>query len=69
MVCMGWTWEQVDQLTLPRLNALTAYWQRHPPTHILLAAHVGYKPPAKAQSVNQSTGNGLAELMSLGRPE
>ena len=30
-------------MTLPRLAALNAYWQDHPPTHMLLAAYVGYK--------------------------
>jgi len=68
MASLGWTWEQVDQLTIPRLNALTAYWQRHPPMHILLAAYVGYKAPAKPIETGNPIGNGLAELMDLGRP-
>jgi hypothetical protein len=61
-------WEQIDQLTLPRVEALTAYWQRHPPAHILLAAYVGFKAPAKSAPATQQIGNGLAELMALGRP-
>ena len=30
-------------MTLPRLAALNAYWQDHPPTHLLLAAYVDFK--------------------------
>ena len=43
----GYTWDQVGQLTIPRLKALMRYWGEHPPAHILLAAYIGYKPPAK----------------------
>lgn len=27
----------MDDLTIPQLNSLTAYWAEHPPTHISLA--------------------------------
>jgi len=32
-------------MTLPRLAAMRRYWNAHPPTHLLIAAYVGYKPP------------------------
>ena len=41
---MGWTWDQVGELTLPRLKALRRYWRKHPPVHLLVAAYLGYKP-------------------------
>lgn len=43
----GWTWEYIDEnMTLPRLCELSAYWGKNPPTHIIAAAYVGYKPQA-----------------------
>lgn len=32
-------------MDLPRVQSLSAYWQQHPPMHILLAAYVGYQAP------------------------
>lgn len=32
-------------MTLPRLRALNAHWDREPPLSLLLAAYVGYKAP------------------------
>jgi hypothetical protein len=31
-------------MTLPRLYDLSRYWKDHPPTHILVAGFLGYKP-------------------------
>lgn len=36
-------------MTLPRLSALAAYWQEHPPTHIIAAAMAGVKAKPKVQ--------------------
>lgn len=48
----GWTWDYVEeQLDIPRLAALNAYWRNHPPVHYLLAAFVGFKPP-RERTVN-----------------
>jgi hypothetical protein len=30
----GWTYEQVEALTLPRLNELTDYWEQVPPVNV-----------------------------------
>jgi hypothetical protein len=38
-------------LTYPRLVALNKYWQQHPPTHLLAAAYLGYKPTLDKISV------------------
>ena len=35
---LGLTWEEADeQLDIPRLKALVAYWRTSPPTHIAAA--------------------------------
>lgn len=42
---LGWSWDEArEQLDIPRLNALHAYWRHNPPMHVLLKAYVGYKP-------------------------
>lgn len=41
----GWTWEYVGQhMDLPRLFALSGYWKKYPPVHVLFAAYAGYEP-------------------------
>jgi hypothetical protein len=32
-------------MTLPQAFELFDYWRQSPPTHELMAAHVGYEPP------------------------
>ena len=45
MICeFHWTWETIDEMTIPQLNAIDSYWQRHPPIHILIPAYMGFKP-------------------------
>lgn len=40
----GWTWEYIDDfMTLPRLFALSSYWQDSPPIHAMLASFFGIK--------------------------
>lgn len=36
-------------MTLPRLYALNKYWEIHPPSHILVAAYMGYKPQGQSK--------------------
>lgn len=40
----GWSWDQVDALTIPRYRALRRYWEEYPPVHLLLRALVGFQP-------------------------
>jgi hypothetical protein len=41
----GWTWDYVEStLTMPRLKALHAEWQRHPPVPLMIAAYLGIRP-------------------------
>jgi hypothetical protein len=47
----GWLWEYIDEnMTLPRLEEMTKYWDTFPPIHISVAriysSLTGYKPPS-----------------------
>jgi len=46
-------------MTLPRAAAFSRYWRRHPPTHLLMAAWLGYKEPEKTVK-----DGGLLELLA-----
>lgn len=65
----GWGWEQArSELDIPRLKALTAYWQQYPPTHVLVKGFAGYKPASPAGSgerdfVNTGTSDILSDLL------
>jgi hypothetical protein len=49
----GWTWEYVgERLTLPRLYALQAHWDRYPPVHISVALFAGIKPATPKAAAN-----------------
>lgn len=50
----GWTFDQIDDLTLAEAEALFEYWGEHPPVHELVAAFVGLKSKAKAASLSSS---------------
>lgn len=53
---LGWTWDAAEsQLDLHRLQALTTHWRSHPPTHLLVAAYLGYAPPSAAIRVDNAT--------------
>lgn len=46
---MGWSWDHVqDWLTFKRLETLHVHWRKNPPLHKLVAAYLGYEPPASA---------------------
>jgi len=34
----------MDELDLPRLEALYKYWRIHPPVHIMVQSYLGLKP-------------------------
>lgn len=40
---MGWTFDYVDELSLPQIYMLYDYWQQNPPVHVLFAAFAGHK--------------------------
>jgi hypothetical protein len=42
----GWTYDYIDRhMTLRRFRECEAYWEKHPPTHWLAAAYLGYEGP------------------------
>lgn|GEM_PF-2600085 len=40
-VTLGWRWEEVEELTIPRLRALRDYFEEFPPVHVTLASLAG----------------------------
>jgi len=55
----GYTWPEIDAMTLPAIGDLVAYWKLHPPAHLLLAAAYGFKPKPAAPRAD------FAELAAL----
>jgi hypothetical protein len=50
IACTGWTWEYIDNhMTVPRLSAMTRYWNQNPPVHVLVAGYIGYEAPKTAE--------------------
>lgn len=48
----GWTWDYVEEnLDLPMLSALSAYWADVPPIQVMIASYLGIKPKS-AQKIN-----------------
>lgn len=50
-------------MTLPRLYALSKYWEENPPVHVLLAAFMGLK---KKKSEGANVEDFLADLSAHG---
>lgn len=54
IACTGWTWEYIDNhMTIPRLSAMTRYWNQNPPVHVLVAEYMGYEAPAKTPAAGE----------------
>ena len=49
-------------MTLPEVLDLFDYWQQHPPAHEMIAAYLGYKPPAKAGKSPKKSAQDFAEF-------
>ena len=50
----GWTWEQVDELTLPQYRMLQRYWNAHPATHYSAGAiAIGLGAQRKESELNR----------------
>ena len=50
-------------MTIPRLNELTQYWDKHPPVHILLAGFMGYEKEAESAKVGPDNPGKLDDLV------
>ena len=55
----GYTWAEVDAMSLSALRELLDYWSRHPPAHLLLAAALRFKSQPKSERA------GFADLAAL----
>lgn len=64
----GWTWDYVaEHVDLPRLEALTRYWEGHPPTHVMVAAYFGIKP-TETPPTTPTGEQDFSHLLGLGEP-
>ncbi len=43
----GYTWAEIDAMSLSALRELLDYWSRQPPAHLLLAAALRFTPKPK----------------------
>lgn len=75
MDAFGWSWEYIDEeMTLPRMAAISKHWEQVPPVSITLAgiaAALGVKKPEKA-NVQQDMSALMGELGGMlkgGKPE
>ncbi len=55
----GYTWPEIDAMSLSALHDLLAYWSHHPPAHLLLAAALRFTPKPKSDRA------GFADLAAL----
>jgi hypothetical protein len=39
----GWRWSDIDEMTLPQVQALLDYWVDNPPLHIIAKHFAGYE--------------------------
>ena len=62
--CTGWTWDYVaENVDLPRLSELNAYWADHPATHVMVAAYLGLGKKADAPT---SDNQDFSALLGMG---
>ena len=53
----GWTFIEIDQLTLWEVTELFSYWQNHPPTHILVGAYLSGGKKLSSTKRRQTAGH------------
>lgn len=50
MTCLGWRWEEVlEEMDIPRFQALQRTWNKTPPVAMSMAAYVGWSEGQKEQ--------------------
>lgn len=54
--------DDVGSIRLTRLFALFRYWRKHPPTHELVAAAIGFEPPMSVEEQQQAGAMGLEDF-------
>ena len=50
IACTGWTWDIIDGLDMPRVEAMMKYYSDHPPLHLMVATYLGIEPKEKTPS-------------------
>ena len=59
VVRLGWTWDEVlDQVDMPRLEAIRNFWEDHPPLCDVVASYFGIEPRKKPS-------NNFDELLAM----
>jgi len=64
----GWTFREIEKLTLWELNDLMTYWKDYPPTHVLVAAYLmgdKRKTVGKTRSLTDGHFNELTQAVSF----
>jgi hypothetical protein len=68
----GWTWSHVSsEVTLPQVQALSAYWVHQPPLVLLvgrLCRYVGVDVSQPKRTVARTSQEAITEAMSAGLP-
>ena len=63
---LGYTHEQIDEMTLPMLRELNKYWEMNPPQHLLvkyIAISLGAFKPADVVE-KEKQGDDIGKLMA-----
>lgn len=58
----GWSRAEVEALTLHEVNELLAYWNEHPPAHLLLAAMTRARPSRESKGAENDLASAVAGL-------
>ncbi|MBF3650519.1 hypothetical protein [Burkholderia pseudomallei] len=64
ILATGWAWEYIDELDLPRVEALYRGFKKHPPMHWCAAAFVKFKPQAGAATASSDGGAKPSEMFA-----
>ena len=59
-------WQEWD---LPRLIEQTRYWRKHPPTHMLVAAYLEYKPSGTGTRTNVAANDASIQALMASAPQ
>lgn len=60
----GWTFAEIDQLTLWDVNELMEYWADHPPAHVILAARYLKQGPKRRKAKVSDAAEDIHEFKS-----
>ena len=53
-MCTGWSWDTIDrEMDLIRFAAMSRYWDRHPPLHLMVQSYLGIKPVVSSSASRQ----------------